>query len=37
MPPKPGHELNKQLVELAFHVKKIGYKCGIRIIFERDI
>ena len=22
MPPKPGHELYKQLVELAFHVKK---------------
>ena len=35
MSPKPGHELHKQLVELAFHVKKIGYKSGIRIIIRK--
>ena len=30
----PGHELYKQVVELAFHVKKVGYKYGIRTIFS---
>ena len=38
MAPNTGHELYKQIVELAFHVKKkVVYKGGIRSIFERYI
>ena len=34
MPPKPGHELYKQIVEVAYHVIQVK---KIRTIFERDI
>ena len=37
MPPKHGHELDKQIEELSFHVKNVRYKCVIRNMFERYI
>ena len=37
MSPMPGHELYKQLVELAFHVKKSDTNVELESLFERDI
>ena len=34
---KPGHELYKQLVELAFHVKKSDTRVELESLLERDI